>query len=382
MPLLCSGHRIQTTLLHRLGTGQWDARVPAGQLVGLAEALDSAERLGARREFLADSAQAREMEKVMRERPEAFGVTGRVVLGADNVFWVPDGTQNSGTLDLLGLECIDGYQQTVLVCRLAAELPVEHLDRAVLDVRIVTGATRELVRSEYDRAHLYCNPTKPQDLLVRHPVLLRLVKQFDDDQCNFRLRRGEQRGPRREGYSIGEATTALALFSHEADPDLAHRTLDDQGRQEIWRNPSGHAFRTLFNNHTQATGVRIAITYRRSILGVLEQMLRTRSTHHWHLLEDAPDLIVWAVARQLPFDRLHCDQRDPAAPAWEEILDTEVPALTRRTAELLVRAYEKLRPKGVHKKAEVRELSYWHKLLEVAGMNHRRESSPLVPENP
>ncbi|MFB7472945.1 hypothetical protein [Kitasatospora sp. NPDC056184] len=381
MPLLCSGFRIQTTLLHRLGTDQWDARVPAVQLVGLAEALDSAERLGTRREFLADSAQNREMEKVLRERPEAFGVTGRMVLGADNVFWVPDGTRSSGTLDLLGPECIDGYQRMALVSRLAAELSVEHLDRAVVDVRIVTGSTRELARSEYDRAHLYCNPTEPQDLLVRHPVMLRLIKQFSDDQCNFRLRRGYQRGPRREGYSIGEATTALALFSHEADPDLAHRTLENEGRQEIWRYPSSQAFRTLFNDHTQATGVRIAITFRRAILGVLEEMLRTRSAHHWHLLEDAPDLMVWAVARQLPFDRLHCDQHDPAAPPWEKILDTEVPALTRRTAERLVRAYEKLRSNGVHKRAEVRELPYWHKLLKAAGMSPRCEGSPSAPRH-
>ncbi|MFG2912689.1 hypothetical protein ACGF0D_07315 [Kitasatospora sp. NPDC048298] len=86
MPLLCSGYRIQTALLHRLGTDQWDARVPASQLVGLAKALDSADRLGTRREFLVGSAQSREMEKVLRERPEAFGVTGRMVLGADNVF--------------------------------------------------------------------------------------------------------------------------------------------------------------------------------------------------------------------------------------------------------------------------------------------------------
>ncbi|OKJ16843.1 hypothetical protein [Kitasatospora sp. CB01950] len=68
------------------------------------------------------------------------------------------------------------------------------------------------------------------------------------------------------------------------------------------------------------------------------------SSDHWHLLEDAPDLTVWAVARQLPFDRLHCDQHDPAAPAWEEI--------------------------------------YWYKLLEAAGMSHQRESSPPVPGNP
>ncbi|MFF9647119.1 hypothetical protein [Kitasatospora aureofaciens] len=111
-------------------------------------------------------------------------------------------------------------------------------------------------------------------------------------------------------------------------------------------------------------------------------MLRARSAHHWHLLEDAPDLMVWAVARQLPFDRLHCDQRDPAAPAWEEILDTEVPALTRQTAERLVRAYEKLRSKGVHRRAEVRELPYWHKLLKAAGLSHRREGSPLALGHP
>ncbi|MEU2672922.1 hypothetical protein ABZ622_29510 [Streptomyces sp. NPDC007164] len=369
MPLPCSGHRIQTTLLHRLDIDQWDARVPASQLVGLGEALDAAEQLRARREFLEGSAQNLEREQVMRERPEAFGVVGRVVLGADNVFWAPDGTRSSGTLDLLGPECIDGYQQIALIARLATELSPEYLDRAVLDVRILTGSARELARSEYDRAHLYCNLTEPQDLLVRHPIMLRLVKQFSNDQCHFKLRRGERRGPHREGYSIGEATTALALFSQEPHPDLAHHTLEDKGRQEIWQNPSGQAFHTLFNERTQATGVRIAITFRRSVLDVLEEMLRHRSAHHWHLLEDAPDLVVWAVSRQLPIDWLHYDQRDPVVPEWEKILDNEVTALTQRTAERLVHAYEELRSKGVYKRAEVRELPYWHKLLKAAGMS-------------
>lgn len=369
MPLPWSGHRLQTTLLNRLDTDHWDARVPASQLAELGEALDAAEQLGARREFLEGSAQNLERKQVMRERPEAFGVVGRVVLGADNVFWVPDGTRSSGTLDLLRPECIDGYQQIALIARLTNELSRQHLDRAVLDVRILTGSARELARSEYDRAHLYCNPTEPQDLLVRHPIMLKLVKQFSNDQRHFKLRRGDRRGPHREGYSIGEATTALALFSHEAHPDLAYRTLEDRGRQEIWRDPSGRAFRTLFNDRTQATGVRIAITFRRSILDVMEEMLRIRSAHHWHLLEDAPDLVVWAVARQLPIDWLHCDQRDPAAPEWEKILDNDVPALTQRTAERLVHAYEKLRARGVYKRAEVRELPYWHKMLKAAEMS-------------
>ncbi|MFF3110813.1 hypothetical protein ACFVSN_16665 [Kitasatospora sp. NPDC057904] len=308
------------------------------------------------------------MEKVLRERPDAFGVTGRVVLGADNVFWVPDGTRSSGTLDLLGPECIDGYQRMALVSRLAAELSVEHLDRAVLDVRIVTGSTRELARSEYDCAHLYCNPTEPQDLLVRHPVMLRLVRQFSDDQCNFRIRRGEQRGPRREGYSIGEATTAHALFSHKADPDLAHRTLEDEGRQDLAEPVQPRVPHSVQRPHpSDRRPYRHHVP--RLILGVLEQMLRARSAHHWHLPEDAPDLMIWAVARQLSFDRLHCDQRNPAAPAWEEILDTELPALTRRAAGRLARAYEKLRPNGIHKGAEVCELPYWHKLLKAAGMS-------------
>ncbi|MER8042489.1 hypothetical protein [Streptomyces sp. NPDC094032] len=366
MPLPYSGHRIQTTLLHRLGTDHWHARVPAGQLVGLGEALDAAERLGARREFLEGSAQNRERERVLRERPEALSVLGQVVLGAGSVFWVPDGTRSSGTLDLFGLECIDGFQLLALIARLAATLTLEHLNQAVLDVRIFTGAARELARGEYDRAHLYCNPAEPQDLLVRHPIMIKLVKQFANDQLHFKLRRGERRGPHRAGYSIGEATTALALFSREAHPDLAHRTLEDKGRQEIWRDPSGPAFRTLFNDRTQATGIRIAITFRRSILDVLEEMLRARSAHHWHLLEDAPDLVVWAVSRRLPIDWLHCSQRDPAAPQWEKILD-EVPALTRESAESLVHAYEQLRPNRVYKRAEVRELPYWKQLLKTAG---------------
>ncbi len=367
-PLARTGWRIRTTLLHRSDVGQWDARVTAGQLAGLGEGADAAARLEARREYLAGSAQNRELERALRERPEAFGVVGRVVLGADEVRWVPDGARSSGTLDLLAPECVDGYQRIALITRLAAELPPEHLDLAVLDVRVVTGAARDLARAEHDRAHLYDNPAQPQDLLVREPVMRRLVEEFDRDRRYFGFRRGERRGPHRDGYYVCQATTALALFAPGSRPDLAHRTLGDAGRQEIWRDPAGPDFRALFDERTRATGIHIAVTFHRAIVDVLAELLRESPAHHRHLLEDAPDLLVWAVARQLPVDRLHCGQWDPAAPQWDRILD-EVPVLTRRTAERFVRAYEELRPHGVHRKAEVRELAYWHRLIERAGLD-------------
>ncbi|MEV7776831.1 hypothetical protein [Kitasatospora sp. NPDC088351] len=360
------GQQIQTTHLQRLDTDRWDARVPAGQLVGLGEAFDAAERLAARRDFLAGSPQNLERERVLRERPEDYGVVGRLMLGAENVLWVPDGSRTSGTVQLLGPECTDGYQRIALVARLATDLSPAHLDRAVLDVRIVTGPAREQARAEHDRAYLYHHPTTAQDLLTREPVMCRLVKQFDRDRLYFRLHRGERRGPHRTGYSVDEATTALALFSCDALPALGHLALDESGREEIWWEPSAPAFRALFNQKTQATGVRIAIMIRRTVHRVLAEMSRVRSDRHWHLLEDAPDLVVWAVARNLPIDRLHDDERAPDAPAWESIHDHEVPELTRRTAERMVKGYLKVRPKGVHRKSEVGELSKWHEILQAA----------------
>jgi hypothetical protein len=93
-------------------------------------------------------------------------------------------------------------------------------------------------------------------------------------------------------------------------------------------------------------------------------MTRDWSDHHWHLLEHAPDLVVWAMARHLPLDRLHEDARTAGSPDWER-LDDETPALTRLTAERLVMGYGKVRRK-VHSRAEVKGLAKWHEILRAA----------------
>ncbi|MFF0439194.1 hypothetical protein ACFYST_07675 [Kitasatospora sp. NPDC004614] len=340
---------------------QWDLRVPAGQLAGLGGAVDAAERLGARRELLV-SPQNAARAHLLRECPELFGIVGRVVLGVDERLWRAEPDWGGCSVELSGIECIDGFQTLGLLARGAGELSVEHLDRAVLDVRIVSGAARALARVAHDEAHRHHNPTAAQDLLLRQPVMRRLVGQFERDGIPFRLRRGERRGPSREGYGVDEATTALAFFLAGGEPALAFQTLTPEGREEIWRDPSGPKFRALFGPHTEATGVRIAITFRRAVLRELEGLFGERSANHWHLLADAPDLVVWAVARELPLGALHRDPADPSAPEWDRILDQRVPVLTRLTAERLVAAYRGLRAR-VYRRDEVEKLEWWVRIL-------------------
>ncbi len=366
VPVFYSGYWLRPTYTQRVDDDQWDLRVPASQLAELAGPVDAAERLGARRELLA-SPQNAGRAQLLRECPELFGIVGRVVLGVDELLWRAELGWGGCSVDLSGIECIDGFQTIGLIARGAADLSTEHLDRAVLDVRIVSGAARELARAAHDHAHRHHNPTVAQDLLLRHPVMRRLVRQFESDGIPFRLRRGERRGPSRGGYAVDEATTALALFSAGEGPALAFQTLTPEGREEIWRDPSGSKFRALFGAETEATGVRIAIMFRRAILEELEEMLRERSAHHWHLLADAPDLVVWAVARELPLAELHRDTAGPWAPAWERILDHQLPALTRTTAERLVAAYRSERTR-VYRRDEVRELAWWSRILDAAAV--------------
>ncbi|MFJ5922466.1 hypothetical protein ACIQF6_07605 [Kitasatospora sp. NPDC092948] len=364
VPVFYSGYWLRPGYMQRVDDEQWDLRVPAGQLAGLAGAVDAAERLGARRELLA-SRQNAARARLLRESPELFGVVGRVVLGVDERLWRAEPDWGGCSVELSGIECIDGFQTLGLLAQGASDLSAEHLDRAVLDVRVVGGAARDRARTAYDLAHRHHNPTTAQDLLLRHPVMARLVRQFEGDGIPFRLRRGERRGPSRAGYAVGEATTALAFFAAGGEPALAFRTLTPEGREEIWRDTSGPDFRALFGAHTEATGVRIAITFRRAILDELVRLLGERSANHWHLLADAPDLVVWAVARELPLDALHRDLGDVLAPEWERILDLHVPALTRSTAERLVAAYRVLRPR-VHRKNEVQQLEWWVRILDGA----------------
>ncbi|RAJ42252.1 hypothetical protein K353_02603 [Kitasatospora sp. SolWspMP-SS2h] len=231
------------------------------------------------------------------------------MLGVDERSFCLDRDRSVWHVQLFGVECIDGNQTLGVAERHAPDLSPEHLARAVVDVRIVTGGARERARAAHDRAHLFQNPATPQDLLVRNPVMRGLADEFARRGVLFRLRRGAVwSGPVRESYSVGEATTALALLVREAGPELGFLALDRKGRNEVWRDQSSRAFRSLFDERTRADGVRTAIAVRRAVLEEVEAMSRVRSKAHWHLLADAPDLVVWAVGRELPVELLHREE--------------------------------------------------------------------------
>ena len=63
---------------------------------------------------------------------------------------------------------------------------------------------------------------------------------------------------------------------------------------------------------------------------------------------------------------MHDDGRRAGAPDRESLLDRRIGPLTAEEADRLVTSCAALRPKGVHRGAEVRELAVWHGILREA----------------
>ncbi|MFG2224513.1 hypothetical protein [Streptomyces sp. NPDC048644] len=346
-------------------------RTDAEALAGIADFPEAAQMLRARRGYLADSPQNRAMAEKLRVRPWDFGITGSVVFGAEAGVWHPGGAPDSGLLELLGAECIDGFQRLVIIAHVAREvLAPGHLSQALIDVDIMTGPLRHRVRAEHDHSSDYCNPGTAQDCLIRDVNLRRVTAQFKADGVFFDVRRGHVAGPNAKRYTIDEATMALAFFSAAPSLALAHQMLTPEGREALWSAPSSQGYRSLFNEGTQAVGVHRAIELSRVVHEVVVGLAKVHRRRHEHLLRDAPYLVLWLIARKLPLAGLHKDQDEANCPNWREISDALADSLTEETAFQLIRAYSSAR-RNINRYTDLHELSEWRSVLHAAGVATR-----------
>ncbi|MEU8891392.1 hypothetical protein [Streptomyces sp. NPDC048442] len=332
---------------------------------------------GGRRGFLGDTPANRELAEVMWQRPWDFGVVGSVVLSGRLVRWDPAGTRNRGIVQIVEPEVLDGVQRLgVLDQVVAEELPVEYLRRSTLRLEVVTGPAVNVVRGELDAEDRRRNVASARDELVRDPNLLRLMRQFRDDGLQFVVRRGEVREPYGESVSVEEATAALACLAPGARLAVAHGADSAEGRERLWAGRGGEEYRAVFNEFTTATGVQRAVEVARGVRNVLGRMGRGRGNRygHAHLWRDAPQLVVWAVGRQLPVVELHREGQGWGGVDWDLLVQERLDGLAEGVAEGLRDAYARIRPTeggsgGSGKKqlryAVVRELGFWRELMEA-----------------
>ncbi|MFJ8040465.1 hypothetical protein ACIRBX_08170 [Kitasatospora sp. NPDC096147] len=359
-PAFYTGHLLETVYLHRLDDEHLIGMVTVEQLAGLGTAVDAAQQLDARRGYLADSAENTALEQLIREHPEEFGRIGSIALGAEELLWIPDPSRGSGTVQLMGATCLDGLQRIKLLAHLSGEAGFQRIAHNQVELHIHIGASRAPIQRAYDHEHLYRNGATAQDLLIREPEMLRLIGEFLTEEVHLAVLRGSHRGPYADGYTVEEATEALALFRPGDDPGLAHLALSPAGRELIWGSPASEPYRSLFHPGTTAVGVRRAILLRRQMREGLRKLAAAGVRAHRHLLADVPDLIVWEAARRLPLAELHAPAAD-----WHPF-EAAATALAEDAAERLVAGYRAYRPKKVRDRKEVQELAVWQRLLSEA----------------
>ncbi|MFF0740718.1 hypothetical protein ACFYVL_09980 [Streptomyces sp. NPDC004111] len=366
------GPALRPERVERISDQRWLVWVGADQLV---------EREwgdGGRRGFLEGSAANRELTELLWERPWDFGVVGSVVLGAELVRWDPAGTRNRGVVQIAVPEVLDGVQRLGVLERAVADgMPVDRLRQSVVRLEVVTGPAVEVVRGELDAEDRRRNAATAQDELVRDPNLLRVMRQFRDDGVRFLVRRGEAREPYGDGGASGtcltveEATAALACLAPGARLEVAHAAGTAAGRERLWAERGQAAYRTVFNEHTEAVGVLRAVVIAREVRDVVGRMARGKRYGHAHLWRDAPQLVVWAVGRRLPLVELHREGRGPGAVDWDVMVGKRLAGLTETVAEELREAYARLRPtagSGRRLRHEaVRGLEFWQAAMGACG---------------
>jgi hypothetical protein len=169
--------------------------------------------------------------------------------------------------------------------------------------------------------------------------------------------------------TVEEATSALACLAPGARLEVAHAADGAAGRERLWADRGGEAYRLVFNENTEAVGVLRAVEIARCVRGVVARMGRGKRYGHARLWRDAPQLAVWAVGRQLPLVELHREGRGVGAVDWDVLVRERLEVLTVGVAEGLREAYEALRPTGESGKrlrhAEVRGLGFWAELMEA-----------------
>ncbi|MEW2526544.1 hypothetical protein [Streptomyces sp. NPDC047071] len=343
------------------------AWIPAEELVSLADGPDAARILNARRGYLPDSAQNHRLALMLRERPKDFGASGApILLGADHIALHPHRPDQRVTLELHGVECINGFQRLVTLNHGFCELQPGHLSRTRLRVEIVTGTTRELIRRHHYDDHLYLNFAHPQDYLSQCPHLARIRGQFEKAGTHFDCRRGIAVGPHSRGHEITDVFRALACCAPGQSPELVHAVSTDTGLGMVWSDLTGPRYSRLINADVNAWSVERATTAYDTARQVLARLDTTKTTGHDHLIRYAPDLIVWAACGTLPLDGLHLDGR--TAPHWDALINGDAfRNSVMAAARGLITAYKAARPRQTGEqrpyKGEADRLDVWQEIV-------------------
>ncbi|MEE1753584.1 hypothetical protein [Streptomyces sp. SP18CS02] len=353
----------QDVISHRSRHFAW---VSAEQLARLAERPDAAVTLRSRRGYLPDSPENQRLADLLRRRPEDFGAAGEpIVLGADHVNlrcapgdWQP-------TLELHGAECLDGFQRLVVMAHALRELGPAHLGLARVRIEVVTGAERDRARLLSYETHRYANAPSARDNLSRCPELGRVRAEYEREGGYFDPRRGVVAGPHPCAHGVADVFRALACFSTDRLPDLAHRVSTESGLHAVWSDIEGPEYRSLMNGTVHAWSVQRAV----EAYDVARQVTRKLDTSsvkgHAHLIRYAPDLVAWAAGRSLPLRELHADGR--GAPEWDQLIRGAFAATVADTARRLVEAYRAIRPYSDRFKSEVARPDIWTALVERGG---------------
>jgi hypothetical protein len=370
VPAPFDGLVLRTERAQRIGDHRWLVWVRADQPAVW-------EWEGGRRGYLGDSAANAELTELLWQRPWDFGVVGSVVLGAGQVQLLPTGARGGVSVRVADPEVLDGVQRLGILRRALAEgMPRDWLSRAELRIELVTGPDVAVVRRELDAEDRRRNSATAQDELIRDPQLLRVMREFHQDQVRFVVLRGEVREPYGdEGtpcITIEEATSALACLAPGARLEVAHAAAGAQGRERLWADRAGDSYRTVFNEGTTAVGVQRAVEIAREVREVVARMARGKRYGHAHLWRDVPQLVVWAVGRQLPVVELHREGRGPGAVDWDVVVRDRLAGLTVGVAEELRRAYQEIRPTGEGGRRRlthevVRGLGFWEELMGAYG---------------
>ncbi|MGD6740634.1 hypothetical protein ACOKM3_02185 [Streptomyces sp. BH106] len=344
------------------------AWIAADELVSLAEGPDAARDLNSRRGYLPDSQQNRRFAWMLRDRPEDFGASGTpILMGADYLGFHPHRPDRRVTLELHGMECIDGFQRLVILNHAFRELRQGHLSRTRLRVEIVTGAAREQARRQHHDDHLYLNSAHPRDNLSRCIHLTRIRDQFAGAGTHFDYRRGVVAGPHSCGYDVADVFRALACCTPGRSPVLAHALSTDSGLGTVWSDLADPYYVNLMNADVHAWSVERATAAYTAARQVLARLDTTTLTGHDHLIRYAPDLIIWAACGTLPLHGLHLSGR--TAPRWDTLIDCDAFRNTvEAAATSLVSAYKAARPRRPSErrpyKGEGDQLDVWWEIVD------------------
>lgn len=341
------------------------------RLASLAQ--DIALSQSARRGYLPDSEENRRLTEVLVHHPEDFGVAGEpIVLGADHLTLYRAAGDSRITLEIHGVECLNGFQRLALLLHafFDRDLSPGHLDRVHARVEIVTGDERAQARRLSYETQRSTNPAIPQDNLSRCLELARIRAEYAAEGRSLDWRRGIVADPHSRGHRVADIFRGLACLSTERLPQLANLLSTATGLDCVWSDLDGDTYRRLMNASVHAIGVQRAVeTY--ELARQLTQRLDVPSLKgHEHLVRYAPDLVIWAAARQLPLHELHVGGRH--GPPWDEHIEVAAfEATVRERAATLVDACRAVRPASTRFKGEVERLDVWLAIIERAGFARR-----------